>query len=292
MAALNWCFTLNNYDETELDTLRTSLSNEQKVRYAVFGKEKGEGGTPHLQGFVSLKKLSRLKAAKAVVSDRAHLEICKGSPEQNFKYCTKDGEFEEFGNRKAPGKRNDLTSFQDAVKSGILDRKRLREEYPEVCAKYPRYVQDYVQDNIPKQLVKCFPLHDWQSELNKRLLRAPDDRKIIFVIDSIGNKGKTWFAKYYCQLHDNAVLMVPTKRNDMAYLLPDQFRVLFLDCTRRQVESLDYPFLEQVKNGCVVSPKYESRMRMYPPVHLVVLMNESPDPNALSDDRYEYINLN
>jgi len=44
-----WCFTLNNYTEEERDALRSL-----KCKYIVFGYERGEEGTPHLQGYVHL----------------------------------------------------------------------------------------------------------------------------------------------------------------------------------------------------------------------------------------------
>jgi len=288
----NWCFTLNNYDEKELSSLREAFSQADKVRYAVFGREVGKEGTPHLQGFVSFKLKARLTAAKAVVGDRAHLEVCKGSPEQNFDYCTKGNDFEEFGSRKASGKRADLDAFKDAVKSGTLSRKKLREDFSEVSAKYPRFFDAYILDNIPQPPVQCHTLRPWQVDLNDRLHGPPDDRSVLFVVDKVGNTGKSWFASYYCSLHDSAFILRPTKRADMAYLLPDSFRVLFIDCARKQVESLDYPFVEQVKDGVVVSPKYESRMRFFPNVHVVILMNEDPDMFAMSQDRYVIIELN
>ena len=47
-----WCFTLNNYNSKDLETLETSFKNSG-VKY-VIGEEIGEETkTPHLQGFIS-----------------------------------------------------------------------------------------------------------------------------------------------------------------------------------------------------------------------------------------------
>lgn len=287
MASKRWCFTLNNYDEAELVSLCESLQKE--ARYAIVGKEKGDSGTPHLQGYASFRKAYRLTGFKKLVGIRVHAEPAKGTEEDNYRYCSKDGDYQEFGVRSSSGKRSDLEGFKEAVKNGERDLKRLREEFSEVCAKYPRFVSEYIRDNIPDPVIPMHPLRPWQEELNQKLLHEPDDREVIFVVDYKGNKGKSWFAKYYCGLHDNAFLMRPGKHADMAYQLPPTLRVLFLDCTRKQVEYMPYTFLEELKDGYVSCTKYESCVKKYPKLHVVVLMNQDPDMTSLSEDRYSFI---
>lgn len=285
MASRCYAFTLNNYDEAELVSLRLCLSSE-KVRYAVFGHEVGETGTPHLQGYVAFKKPIRFQACKNLVGDRAHIEVAKASEHRNRQYCSKDGQVETFGKASESGKRNDLEAFKDSVKGGCLSIKHLREEHSEIVAKFPRFCSDYIRDNLPVPDVPCFPLFPWQQDLNQILIHEPDDRSVIFVVDQGGNKGKSWFAKYYCSLHENAFLMRPGKHADMAYQLPETLRVLFLDCTRKQLEYLPYTLLEELKDGYVSCTKYESCIKRYARLHVVVLMNQYPDKTSLSEDRY------
>lgn len=300
--ARNWCFTLNNYAETDITHL-SQLSDEEcresnGVRYLVFQQEKGATGTPHLQGFVSLSVKKRLKFVKELVGDRSHVEVAKGSAEQNTTYCTKDSDriagTDPISYGKLPckqGARNDLLDFKEAVKNGCLDRIKLREDFDKICARYPRYVNDYVLDHTPKPQVSEHSLYPWQQDLSDRLSVDPGDREIIFVVDKDGNAGKTWFAKRYCNLHETAQFMEPGKKADMAYSLCTTSTVLFVNVTRQQVERIQYSFLEACKDGLVFSPKYESGMKYLQPMHVVVLMNEEPDMTALSADRYTIINV-
>lgn len=68
-----YCFTLNNYTEEEYLSV-TSLES----KYLVVGKEKGESGTPHLQGFIYFENPRGFNSVKKSIP-RAHLEISKGT---------------------------------------------------------------------------------------------------------------------------------------------------------------------------------------------------------------------
>lgn len=90
--AQGWCLTINNPDPEEDDLSKLSTD----ATYLIVGKEKGESGTEHLQGYVyfpTKKSLTQLKRYNA----RAHWEAQRGTFEQAIEYCKKDGEFVEFG---------------------------------------------------------------------------------------------------------------------------------------------------------------------------------------------------
>ncbi|UYD39121.1 MAG: replication associated protein [Wigfec virus K19_555] len=87
----NFVFTLNNYLEEDVHYF---LSYECK--YVCFGKEIGESGTPHLQGYISFANARSLAGVKKV-HPRAHWEAAKGLPSQAKAYCQKDGDFHEAG---------------------------------------------------------------------------------------------------------------------------------------------------------------------------------------------------
>lgn len=108
----NWCFTLNNYTDEEKKELKTT-----KCRYIILGYEKGECGTPHIQGFIQFEQPQRLTALKKI-NKRAHWEIMKGTVEQAVNYCKKDEIFEEKGTYTITGQRNDLKEAKEKIKIG------------------------------------------------------------------------------------------------------------------------------------------------------------------------------
>jgi Putative viral replication protein len=290
-----WSLTINNYNERDVEKLRSMVENDENCEHVIFGYEVGENGTPHLQVHISLKNRVRFQIIKNQFPN-AHISVTRQLGNA-IDYCKKEGNFEEIGclttNANAKGKRNDLEEFKNSVKQEPrLTLTQLRELHSEVFAKYPRFCTDYYMDNQPNHQVEAFPLRLWQQKLNSELLKPPDKRQIIFIVDKRGDMGKSWFAHYYCQLHDNAQVILPGKKADMCYVLRTDIRVLFVDAPRsKQGEYLQYDFLEDVKNGFVFSPKYESRVKHLPPCHVVVNMNEVPDMQKLSEDRYKIVIL-
>jgi hypothetical protein len=290
--AKNWCFTLNNPTDDEKVFLSTLVGANTEFRYLIYGNETGEEGTPHLQGFFSLLSRKRMLELRKTLGNRFHLENAR-NPNAAIQYCKKENDWVDFGEMgTTTGKRSDLEEFKVSVKAGELDPKNLRDIHSDVFAKYPRFCHDYIQDHYPVKEVPQHDLKEWQSSLKQILDSEPDDRTVVFVVDEIGNAGKSWFAHWYTQNVGKSQVLLPGKKADMAYTLDPTIRVLFMDAPRsKQGEYLMYDFLEDVKNGYVFSSKYESRVKRLSQVHVVVNMNEEPDMTKLSRDRYNVIHI-
>jgi len=120
MASRGWVFTVNNYSHEE-DKSINELGSAEGTRYLVFGREKGENGTPHLQGYIELRSVARLSGVKKLIP-RAHWEARKGTPDEAEKYCKKEGDYQEFGVPLAQGKRRDLEEVASMVRDGASMR--------------------------------------------------------------------------------------------------------------------------------------------------------------------------
>lgn len=294
--ARHWGFVVNNWTEDD-ECMLIRFQQDGEACYLVYGYERAPStGTPHLQGYISFAPgKRRFHWIRKRMNGRGHWWVAFRSAEENRAYAMKDGDFREFGRMpktSTKGKRNDIEAFKDAVKSGVHNMRQLREEHSNICAKFPGYVSSYVNDRVSMGIkVPSYQLYQWQADLHRKLILSPDPRKITFVVDPVGNKGKTWYALYYCQLHDNAQVLVMGPQRDMAHVLNVTSRVVFVDCTRSKVELLNYDFLENVKNGYVFSPKYDSHIKRMLTPHLVVMMNQMPDMARLSPDRYDIVEL-
>lgn len=83
-----WCFTLNNYTDLEYKEIISKFGSNKYI----IGKEIGESGTPHLQGYVNFDV--KCRPLEKDFCKRIHWEKCKGSEQDNIKYCSKDGNYE------------------------------------------------------------------------------------------------------------------------------------------------------------------------------------------------------
>lgn len=82
-----WAFTINNYNADE-----ERILHELQCQYIVVGREVGELGTPHLQGYVYFSTQRYLNGVKNILR-RAHWEEARADANTNFNYCSKGGDF-------------------------------------------------------------------------------------------------------------------------------------------------------------------------------------------------------
>jgi len=252
----NWCFTLNNYSEDEY--IKTKEFCDLLCKNYRIGKEKGEKGTPHLQGFFQFKNQITFKSLKkklSQISQGFHIEKMKGSIKDNIKYCEKEG------NSVKP------LTFKEKIIEDILNN-----EYNNVIWK------------------------KWQQDILDILDEKPDNRKINFIVDIEGNKGKSYLAKYII-MKKKGVIIADGKKdnifNQICQSIENEIvpKIIILDVPRYNIEYLNYGCIEQIKNGFIYSGKYEGGQCIFPIPHVFIFMNTSPETHKLSKDRFNIVSV-
>lgn len=267
------------------------------MSYAIIGKEVGDGGTPHLQGYVVLVNAKTIRAFQTLLKKagiKCAIFIANGSVEQNRVYCSKDADFKEFGTAPAQGKRSDISGLYDLVAAGKTSLE-IASENPNGWMRYNKSIEKlrilFDAEKNKTQMESDFKdcvLRDWQQEV-VTLLFLQDDRTVLWVVGSEGNDGKTWLGKYLV-VTKNAFYINGGKNADIAYAYQGQEYVVF-DYTRQQEGVTNYSIIEMFKNGLIFSPKYESMLKSYPAAKVIVFSNWQPDKSQLSEDRWSIFNI-
>lgn len=292
-SARRWVFTLNNWEQSDVDEIAA-----WEIKYVVFGKEHAPTtNTPHLQGYVIWNNAKRLSGCRRLLRGRAHWEISRGTPEQASEYCKKSGDFVERG--VLPGGRNRQSTLERAtewVDGFINDNQRAPTQQEIACLCPPAFfLRDFhlfaqyrAAAAHPPNLREGEP-RAWQSALEQELLGEPNDRTIIFCYDQEGASGKTWFQQWFMTKYPETTQMLGVGRVvDMAYMVDVSKSVFFVNVPRGGMEFLQYTILEQLKDRCVTSTKYQSMMKVLHVVpHVVVFCNEEPDHSKLTYDRID-----
>jgi hypothetical protein len=87
----SWCFTINNYTTDDEARLEAVFATPRIVRGTI-GREVGDAGTPHLQGWCKFDKKLRMPQVKKWIGERAHVEAARGTELDNCIYCEKGGD--------------------------------------------------------------------------------------------------------------------------------------------------------------------------------------------------------
>lgn len=247
-ASRGWCFTENN--PARLILFPDGLP--EGVKYIIYQLERGEQGTPHLQGYMNLSRsramawIKKLKAKTAegveyTVFERAHLMQAKGNAEQNKKYCTKaegrlDGPW-EIGTLPKQGERTDLAeAAASLMKDGDIRAidPAVFLKYASGCLKLAALAPPPRRDGLriitivgPTGIGKSYSVHDM----------FPD----IYVVN-MGNSGLWWdgytgqnavmFEEFKGQVQLQKMLQIldpyPLRLEIKGGLVPARFTVVFI----------------------------------------------------------------
>ena len=219
-----YCFTINNDTYDDMDDVLAL-----HAQYFCFGFETGEQGTPHIQGYVMFYRRYTLKKVKKFLK-RAHLEKAKGSPQQNIKYCSKDSDFYEFGDRPSQG----LASWEK-IEEAFSDPTA----NPNMIRLYGRTYDRIKQETLKKMKINTKfyvinPINDAIGELYE-YFGVPMDDDWVFITDMTqlsyydNPKNIVLYQDYYSKefsLYPRGVPILYKHGYEMRVVRPERFVVV------------------------------------------------------------------
>lgn len=164
-------FTIQNPLEKDLERFIKLAESLERHRYIVFGLENAPStGTKHIQGYIQLKEAQRFTFLQGYFDfknkdgtlNKFHIQIARGTPEENKNYASKEGKLYEFGEPSYQGKRTDLIEIKEAVKedprniSRIVDEKVTNHQQLRFAEGLARYYLPDRDPNTPPEVFWIF----------------------------------------------------------------------------------------------------------------------------------------
>lgn len=151
-----WCFTINNDTYDDMDAIL-----DLNCDFLCFGFEEGdEEHTPHIQGYAYFSNARTFKSIKKSLK-RAHLEPALGSAVQNRKYCSKEGDYYEFGKIPHQGQRNDLEELKKKIDEGLT--------YQEIIDQFP---SQYIRYHSGIEKMMAHRRNSWSEDNIKETIKV------------------------------------------------------------------------------------------------------------------------
>lgn len=162
-----------------------------------------------------------------------------------------------------------------------------------VNLKYCSKDNDYVTNFDMPEILEYEEPYGWQLQVTDILANKPDKRTIHWFWEPDGGIGKSELCRYLCIKHE--ALICSGKATDCKHLIVSQKKppkIIIFDVPRSCIQYVSYQALEEVKNACFSSPKYESAMHLQNRPHVIVFANEEPNTTLLSLDRWNIVEIN
>lgn len=151
---------------------------------------------------------------------------------------------------------------------------------------------------LPKKIKIISELYNWQKEVVEFISTPPDDRKILWVYDAEGAKGKTQLCKYLTIKHK--AICLGGKAADCRNGIVDYMKnhegitpeLVVINIPRSfSSEFISYEAYENIKDMYFYSGKYEGGQVCGNSPHLVVFSNELPNFDKMTPDRWKIMDL-
>lgn len=145
---------------------------------------------------------------------------------------------------------------------------------------------------IPETIINDFQPYGWQLDILDIISKPPHPRIINWFWEPNGGVGKSDMALWLYDFRNALVCM--GRANDIFHVLSksDRKNIIVFDITKEKMEYFNYSTIEQIKNGYVMSGKYDSCILRFNRPHIFVFANCEPDYRKMtSKDRWNVIKI-
>lgn len=149
--------------------------------------------------------------------------------------------------------------------------------------------------DIPEKIINNFRPHGWQLDVLNIIDKpcAEDDRIINWFWEPNGGVGKSQLALWLYDYKDALVCM--GKATDIFHIMnkeKNRRKIFVFDITKERMENFQYTTIEQIKNGYVMSGKYDGNCIRFNRPHIIIFANEPPNTYKMtSNGRWNIVEI-
>lgn len=164
------------------------------------------------------------------------------------------------------------------------------------CAKSETRAGPTMSKGMPRDLRLISILLPWQQKCLDICSSEPDFRTVFWIWESVGNVGKSQFARYMHATR-RALVVRGGEAKDLLYIVNttedlDTITTVIWDLPRAIAGHVSWNAIEQIKDGLITNTKYESGSRVVPPMHVVIFSNFPPaNRGDISADRLKVFSI-
>lgn len=320
-----WLWTWNNYTEEIIEKIKNLPGD--KIKYICFGKEVGEQGTPHLQGYIEIRNCDAgrhndiKKILDPELGEKSPVHIgdevgnCSFAKLRDFAiaYCKKGEQTKaewKLLNTNGPtygrnavvyekyyltGNRQGARTDWEAIYMFIKDKPDFAEvmaEYPEYAIKYPNGIQKIINTVIQQRNIEAV-----NKQFDGMVLR-PWQQALYNQLQGTPDPRKIiWYVdpkgnsgkSTMCDFLKVKMNALGVQNNKTSDVAHayNGQNVVTFDFTKSMDGQINYSIIEAVKNGRVFSPKYDSVDKMFARPWVVCFSNFEPLRSAFIEDRWD-----
>lgn len=135
-------------------------------------------------------------------------------------------------------------------------------------------------------------LYPWQKAIMEECELVPDDRKINWIVDVDGCKGKSALQKHMKIKYGDTMIKVGGDAKDCKFAVANLKRhpkIIVWNLARSAENHISYTGIEDIKDGYFNSSKYESKEVLMNSPHIFIFSNSEPIYEKMTKDKWNII---
>jgi len=285
--------------------IRELMEQQGEVVFCRTAHETAHGDTPYSHSHVLVKWNDRIQTENQRLFDvqsgqeTVHPDICPVTTSLQWDASVRDLAKEDADNQDLLTQAYSRTKRESSAPT-IWKCETVQEAMDKLAEPHAKAVIALYRYGSQEEREEVSPLineHSWSKQLRGELAAKPNPRQIIWVVDTVGNTGKSALCKHLSSTDQQSFLVV-TRMSQTRSVMTLVTRAIakgewnkhavLLDLPRKAARSYSlYETVGMLKDGMITTLGCAGKTLVFDSPHVVVFANFWPDTTQLTGDRWD-----